>query len=756
VRFLLVPCVFLLALLLRALPLPIVFSGRGILPGNLSDEFYHLRRIWYSVVRFPEVLSFDPYVNFPNGGHVVWPPGFDWLVAALARLLVDTADQAAVETVAVWVPPVLGALTAVAAARVAGRAFGGVGGAVAGLAFAILPASWMFSQLGRVDHHVAVALAGAVLLGVAMAWLRAGAREGRGLHPGLSVALGLALGVPLLVWPGFLLHVVVAQTAVILGALGAADRAAARRRAWSLAAAHGVAAAVVLPFCLGPPLEQYGSWSPLVLSRFQPAWLGGGAAALAGAAALWSRTPAGASRPRRIPAAAALGLAGVGAALALAPGLYEALLAASGWFTQAGEVRPVAELQPLTWTIASSLYSYAFFLFPLAWVAVAARALRARAPDHALLLLWALVFLVLALEQRRFSNSFAVPYALVWGGAAAHALSSLRRRLADRPGPRVAIAAAAALGLGVALVPAVRFYAVQGKRSLAAHERPERALGSRDARWRLWLGAARWLARSTPPTRGYLNASARPAYGILSAWGAGHLMRYVAERPLVQDNFGAYGGRENFERAWSYYAATDEASAVELLEHLRVRYVVADRAGAGTDPGTYSPRSMTHRLAELFGSAASVPDEAQGRRVDVPALAHHRLVYHARSHPGATLRAPAPQRAVAVYERVRGARVVGRGAPDARIEARLRITTQAGPRYLPRASEPHLYRTHTRADASGRYELTLPYPTDVPFSDAVRVVGAYELQSGARTARLVVSESAVRAGASVAGPSLTP
>jgi len=758
VRHLLLPGIFGVAFALRALPFPTVFSERGLLPGTLADEFYHLRRIVYSAVHFPQVLSFDPYVSFPHGGAIPWPPGFDWAVAALARGLVGADDPAAVETVAAWVPPLLGSLAAVLAALVAGAAFGRAAAATAGLLLAVLPAGWMYSQVGMVDHHVAVAVAGVALLGLAMAWLRAEAREPPSSGPGLALALGLALGVPLVVWPGFLLHIAVTQAALVAAALAAADRRRARRRARSLAGAHAVAAAVVLPFCLATPGEQYGPWSPLVLSRFQPAWLGAGAAVLALADRLWARRGPGASRRRRALGATALGLAGVGAALALAPGLRESLAYAAGWFAKAESFQSrVAELAPLTLSQAVARFSYAVLLFPLAWGVVAFGAIRERAADRGLLLLWALVFLALALLQRRFANSLAVGFALVWGGAVAQGLASLRDRRATgqtRAGASVAVAAGT-LGI-IALAPVLRFYEARLRQSVATLERPAAALAAARASKRVQLGAAWWLTRSTPPTRGYLDPSVRPEYGILAPWGAGHLIRYVAQRPLVQDNFGVYAGRESFERADAYYAALDEATALEILEDLEVRYVVADRGGAGTDPRVYDPRSMTHRLARLFGSTGPAADPESGRRVEVPALAHHRLVYHARSAPGRSLRAAPPEVAVSVYEIVPGARVVGMALPGASIEVRLRIHTRAGPHHLPRAREPLIYIARTRADAAGRYALTLPYATDTPFSDSVRVATSYVLRTRARSERLVVSESDVRAGATVEGPSLAP
>ncbi|SVD86227.1 uncharacterized protein METZ01_LOCUS439081, partial [marine metagenome] len=79
-----------------------------------NDAYYHVRRIWYSVVHFPEVLQRDPYMNFPEGGQPIWTPTFDWLVAAGVRLGLGLPEQEAMEAWIIWIPPVLGALTVVA------------------------------------------------------------------------------------------------------------------------------------------------------------------------------------------------------------------------------------------------------------------------------------------------------------------------------------------------------------------------------------------------------------------------------------------------------------------------------------------------------------------------------------------------------------------------------------------------------------------------------------------------------------------
>ena len=66
-----------------------LFAGRYsltemgvLLPGY--DEFYHMRRILYTVNNFPNTLWFDSYLNYPHGLEITWPPLYDQISAALS------------------------------------------------------------------------------------------------------------------------------------------------------------------------------------------------------------------------------------------------------------------------------------------------------------------------------------------------------------------------------------------------------------------------------------------------------------------------------------------------------------------------------------------------------------------------------------------------------------------------------------------------------------------------------------------------
>ena len=734
--------VFSLALAIRAIRYPLVVTPHGIDFPFLGDLFYHARRIWFSAVHFPQILSFDRYVSFPDGAEIVWPGVYDWAIAGVARALVGSGPQGAVESVAIWFPPIFGAATAALLAALTARLYGRAAGAWAGGLFALLPASFLFSQLGQLDHHGAVALMATGLLATAIGLLEAPSRP-------RALALGLATSALIGLWPGALLHVLVVELGLVTWMLWSPDAATAAARAGLLATAQLVAALGLAPFGLGRTWQAYGSWSPWVLSNFQPVWLAATAAALFTAGRVFVRTRLGSTPARRLAVAAGVGALGALAAWLAVPELRSALREASGWFSQAEAFQDnVAELRPLLFPKGVldvgplvSEFGLPALLFPLALGGLAMDQRRRGRAGHALLIFFATCFLLLTLNQRRFENTLGVAYAMVWGGALGSLAPRLWRGLAGRRVARTLFALTAVGFVALSLQTLLRYYEPYLGQIAELRRGLDPPRNTLRVQQRLFERAGRFLAAASPPTRGYLDPSEIPEYGVLCNWGAGHLLRYRSERPMVQDNFGVYGGRRTFDRAWDYYAARDEATAVAIAGELRVRYVVADPLGAGSRQ-PYPPDALARRLAQNFGSLHELP---RGRG-EVSALVHHRLLFHTSSSARKSLVTPMREPAVSVWEIVRGARVEGTAPPGARVVATLALTTAEGRR--------HPYRNATQAGDDGHWRLTLPYPTDRSFSPAVRAGSHYRLEAGPREARLEVPEAAVRAGARVRGPDL--
>ncbi len=724
---------FAVAFALRVLNVGYVLGGAGVRFPSGRDELYHVRKIVYQVLRFPEVLDFDPYVSFPFGAKPVWPPFLDWAIAAGVRALGVAGDALAVERVIIWLPPLLGALTVALWVEVGRRHFSLLAGGVGALLLAVLPAHHVHSQLGQVDHQVVLGLFAVLGLGLAMAWHTAPRRA-------LAVAVGLVLAMSLVSSPGALLQILPVQAATGLWVLWATRREDAATRARSAATAHAVAALAVAPACwLAGPFPDLGAASPLVLSRFQPLWFGAGAVALAGLAGLFERTGVGVSRPRRVATVAAFTTALAALALAIPP-LRETLAYAGGWFTkEEAFLTTVMETQPLLFPEGRFDAGFALrslgpglFVFPFAWIALAARGgLDANArPALALLLCWSAAFFVLALAQERFGNVFAPGLALVLGVAVAELHGGLGERRWAARGMVVAVV----LGLVAPLLPPYqmlfgysRLVITQGRDLVPVDSRRKVVVEE----------AARFLREASPPTPGFLDASQHPTYGVLTSWDDGHLVRYRAERPTVQDNFGSFADRRAWDLARRYFDQEDEEAAYAIAQQLSARYTMATGQGSGQRRDA-PPQSLASRLWLRLGNAEPAGDGA-------PALARHRLFWLGdRSGRPRDRQRPATDR-VAVFEIVPGALVEGRAEPGALVRVALELEAGGGRLW---------YRARSRASDAGRYRVRLPYPTDVAVSREVRAVGGYRVEAGGRAAPLEVREADVRAGATLAGPSL--
>jgi asparagine N-glycosylation enzyme membrane subunit Stt3 len=394
------------------------------------------------------------------------------------------------------------------------------------------------------------------------------------------------------------------------------------------------------------------------------------------------------------------------------------------WLARGEEFQSVVrESQPLLWSRGAfqlrtgvEFLSGGLFFAPFAIAALLWRARGQARADLGVLAAWGAVFLALALAQKRFVVDFAPALALLLAAALEAGLSAVapqRRRLLG------AAAVAAAL---VLVLPVLAWY----------QTRPA-AGRSRAQKMALTVGTARWLREHSLPTSSWLTPGPPPEYGVLAPWGYGHALRYVAQRPMVQDNFGDDVGAEGFAAAEAYFSAPSESAGVEILERLRVRYVLVAPTGSGHGHG-YGPKSLFARLRLQNGRAAD-----GGAPIAITSLSRHRLLYES-----APLGARESEPQWMLFELIPGARLVGAAAPGAAVEASLELRTQRGRSFR--------FVAHAAADANGRYELVLPYASGA--RGEIESAAHYELKSGGKVAEVPVAEEQVQRGEQVTGPAL--
>ena len=326
-------------------------------------------------------------------------------------------------------------------------------------------------------------------------------------------------------------------------------------------------------------------------------------------------------------------------------------------------------------------------------------------------------------------NSLSPSFALLMGWWLVYLMSSLASRSDWRRWGHLVYPALMFALLVYLAYPALRTYRTHVKNQARAWREEPILYDRLDSSKRAIVQLAGWLRRETEPTSGYFDASESPEYSILSAWTFGHWIRYEARRAVAIDNFGT-----NFMVGIDY-ARGNEKNAHEVLDRLRVRYVVVDPSllAVAVPFGPYStgPR--------LYWHDGSEHDAGKDWKVLIPALQRHRLVSEFVPLRGAAIR-------LKVFEYVRGVRLVGTASAGKLVHARLPLRTNTG--------RSIVYKATAKADGRGRYTFRLPY-ANRGSPPGVRVHPHYSLTCGSTSVwRVSVEEWQVQAGEEIAGPDM--
>lgn len=685
-----------LALAIRGLLAPEVFGELGTYFDRANSQ-YHLRRAYYTYRQFPAVLMSDPYINYPGGAAIPWPPLYDLLLGSAAHLL--ATDDRGFERVVAWVNPLLGAITCLPVFFAGRRVSGPRSGLGAAAIYAILPVGVLYSHVGDADHHALVALLGAVLLALALAAVdprEAPAAARRSLS--LPFGLGIARAAMMLTWHGSLLYAALLESTLLLAAALQWRRSLYLLEGTSLI----VSLVILLPVVVASPPALGGTYSSIALSWLHLSALG---CALFCAAAMSEIVRRSEGRRERGSAArlALLGVAGAAPVLALLafPSVRDGLAPALGFLTmtdamgaQTAEQKPLLPIATMGREVAFpphltfGLLTWALPALPL-WLAWHHRTLAPTRGAGLSLAAWSAFFVALAVPQYRYANDLGPSIAVVIALAIARACTWLR----DVSGAPHLFGPAFRVGLAVALLapPITGLYLPWLQKLDSFREAGPTPILVRfqdpfadpiNRSLSLFLQEVR---RVTPETSGYLDHSSTPEYGIVADADIGHAIQYIARRPTPTDPFWSYIGERNWANAHALLASPDEATALEIAELLRARYVITTGRG--------EIGSIAQRLHAWDGSAAG----------QWKALGHFRLVTEgpARGHglPGTGKSGvAAPYK---LFEIVEGSRVAVEAKPGEEVRGRVVIETPTGRRFP--------YLTSTIASSDGVAQLQIPY-----------------------------------------------
>ena len=755
-----------------------VLLGYGVVLAE-NDPYYHLRRVLMILADWPHVPSFDPWIDFPHGAPVVFAPLFDFGIATLALLAGLKPEQRfEVETLAAFVPPVLGALTSVATYALARRVVARPASLLAALLVALTPAHAWYSRLGFVDHHVAVTLVMVLTCALVLRALGIAAvdappsaepmNEGTAVpRPAAAVAAALALACEVLLWNGAVLLVAV-MDAALLGLFVAGDARRRRGVASVVCVTHLAAALALLAVVPGVVRDTGWPWSAVTLSYLHVAVLGA-AGVLAGLAAML--VARGASGRALLALAVITAVAAAVVLLAQRDALarvHDWLFAADPFMGAVQESVSILRTSDgrLDLTEARVWMGRFFLATPLLLVFLGVRIGRGTAsdPGRLFLLVWSALLFAATIAQRRFGETAAPALAILVADFVITLADSARARLVDRgvarAPARLLVGSATGLLVLLAFAPYyAAFFAVP--EHLTSIFRAPILPGDGDEYRRRdkidQAESAEVLLDRTLRRLAELESARAAADGstgaAMAAWPLGHKLLYTAGTPVAATPFGSYVGGSGFTDSTDFLLGADDAANRALLERRRSRWVVVDDdlgtigaaiVGRGENPRdwygkeiqpdgsvAYPPRpplvrSAYFRLTQLAGSAARVTLPG-GEEIDVPAVPGLRLVIDPSRESG--------EGSAKVFEVVPGARVAVSVDPGATVRARYA--------YVGNGPRDRVYETSAVADASGRAVLELPYSSERP---DLRQTSAWRIESGGRTRDVTIAEVDVRSG----------
>ncbi len=539
-----------------------------------TDAWYHVRLIEHQVRNFPWRLTLDPYAA-PGGQFVPIAPLYDFISSAAVVLVHGRhASTNAVERVAAFVPPVLGALAVVIVWALARRAFDWRAGLLAAGLLAILPGHFLDrTTLGFVDHHALEALLALVILFAIVralqesdllehrAWLRQ------------APMIGLALGLYLLTWAsGAFLVAILGGWLVIMAVLVPSPQAL-RVAARAMAAAAVVALVIVAAF-QDPAIHRYGTQ---VL----------GLVGLALIASVLQIVGGRARAHYRVAAAGAVVMLVVGGGFAVwlfDATLFHQILVDLGRLTPDPARMSVLEARPLfkypgssNWLQPWQFFRTGFYVGAAGLMLLAVRAWRSRQPVDLLIGVFAAATFVATIGQNRFGYYLVPACALVGGWLASAALAwgeRVRPAHSSAPGRRTfpLVREAASLALVGAMIGP----------NLAPSTLLRPRTSTLDAYWEDTMA---WLRDHTPePFANVTPAGADyylaryprervplPGFTVMSWWDQGYWIIERARRVPV-----ANPTQERASIAARFYVETDEGHAARLLRRERTALVVAD------------------------------------------------------------------------------------------------------------------------------------------------------------------------------------
>lgn len=715
-----------------------------------ADNYEHLRKVTIVLANFPWFPSYDYYMGYPVGTANITNPFFDLVLAFIMKpLLVFYGGVYAVEKLIVVLPPFIGMLAIFPFFLWARESFGAGRAFVATVLLVLMPAHIFTTLVGRPDNELAEPLAAAVLFYLyALSLRRAEDKAGLSVVAALT---GVAAFISVLFWRGAILWwAIIGAHAFLMIAVRARDE---WRAYWKNGVViFGAAAITAFLYCLVDPFNVKPGFNFNTVSWFHfivASLITAGLCALGYFLGLREK-----GRPFGTSLLYGAGI--MAAALVIfaiiAPGFYRGIFEGTAvvgggnvWTKTIAQYRPLLTDDAGRFSILAPLRASTAFLFlsPLVLIALSLpRRLRTSNPAYSFFVISGWALFVLSLLNGRYENVFTLSVAVCGGVFLVSVYNLLSKRLAVIPGKIAGFVAAVAVAV-VLLYPSLPFY-----RGIAMSQ-PFLIKG--DLEETLY-----WMKSATPETSHFLEPWKKPEYGVMARWEFGGWIEEIAERPSVATVYGieTHGLVDSAE----FFLSTDEKEFLDIIDRNDVRYFILSKTlGAlpeyaeilGRDPAGYlrtvvdaSGRPVWETGEKFFQLVQTNLYMTDGQPTAEPipfkGVNGVRLVYESPS--ASDVRGFAGEiKQYKVFERVKGAKLVGKARPGTAVVLAGTVVTNQG-RQFQTVRE-------TRADSTGRFVVEAWYPTVNAGEGRVGVDGAYMLKIGNAGKGFVLSEEDIINGA---------
>jgi len=245
-----------------------------------------------------------------------------------------------------------------------------------------------------------------------------------------------------------------------------------------------------------------------------------------------------------------------------------------------------------------------------------------------------------------------------------------------------------------------------------------------------------WIRDNTPSPSDSKFTGKRPDYGIMSTWGFGHELTYIARRPAVANNFADVLQGRGYPDSLRFFTSVSEQESYEIMSTHSARFVyvvapdyysaMAARMSGKRLPGyftdTWEPTSKALREIVVFRLYFA----------DGKDIGRFRLVYESeQSYISERFKKNK------VFEFVKGAKLKGIAAPGSKVSARLPLVSNQGRVFT--------YESSVMAGKDGIFEMTLPYASSGgPYNVVAKE--DYAIDVNGKTRRVKVTDEMVIGG----------